>query len=79
MELPKSAPVKKNVAGYSIEGTALLPSETLNAKIPITEKNILIGSIDEYFKNDVLTQNDVAEAFLVAFVFVFCALGICSL
>jgi hypothetical protein len=67
MELPKSAPLKKNVAGYPIEGSALLPSENPNSKIPITEKNILINSIDEYFKNDVLTKNDVAEAQSIAY------------
>lgn len=67
MELPKRAPIKKNVSGYPIEGSALLQSENPNAKIELVQKNVLIKSIDDYFHKDITTKKDVADAQGVAY------------
>ena len=62
MELPRRAPLKKNLSGYPIEGSALLQNENPNATPELVQKNILIKSIDSYFHNEITSAKDIADA-----------------
>lgn len=57
MRLPKRAPIPQQNPNPA-EGSALQNYEDVDAKTPLTEKNILIDSVDEYFAKEVTSPSD---------------------
>jgi hypothetical protein len=65
--IAKLSSLKKSASRYLIEGDAPTKNEISNSKVDISQKNILISSVDEFFKNDTITQKDVADAHSVSY------------
>lgn len=61
MKLPKRASLNTKIP-ENIETSSLESYDLQSSKTPIVEKNILISSIDNFFKNDVMYKNIPAEA-----------------
>lgn len=59
MKLPKRAPLQRNLS-EPIEGSGLESYEIPESKIPITQQNILIDSVDQYFKNEIIQPTELA-------------------
>ena len=53
MDLPRKAPVNKNIPSFQIEGDALGREDQRKAKLELVEKDILIKDIDQYFQKEI--------------------------
>lgn len=61
MKLPKPSPVQ-NKFGDVIQGSALEKFEDIDAEISPVEQDILIDSVDEYFKSNIITPENIASS-----------------
>ena len=62
MDLPRKAPVNKNIPSFQIEGDALSRGDQRKAKLELVEKDILIKDIDQYFQKEIMSAKDIADS-----------------
>lgn len=62
MDLPKKQAPKSVKDQFPIESSSITRDDVLKPTRELTEKNILIDSIDQYFQKESVSKRDIAEA-----------------